>query len=141
MKTVKPTNPRKTFTDSDRNAVLKLSDAGLSVEEIVSITGISSASVYSIKQVYKACIDKDWSTLQRLSCSYRATVDWAMRITGTDKVFLETFPKEDEPEAPVVEPASAVVPEPVVTREEFLALYDAVQVMRDTLIDLCNLLR
>lgn len=131
------------LTDKDRDAILKLFMCGLPTEEIADIIHCSRSTVGYLRQAHTACINKDWSTLQKLSVHHRATVDWAMKVTGADKVFLETFPK-DEPEQSetVIEHTEQKTPTPeVVTREEFLALYDAVQVMRDTLIDLYNALR
>lgn len=123
------------LTDTERNNVLKLLTCGLSTKEIAEIVGISTSTVSYIRQAHTACINKDWSTLQKLSTDCRAVVDWAMKVTGTDKVFLKEFPKVEpdyELEAPKTEPAPEPAPA-VVTREEFLALYASVQ-------DICNLL-
>jgi hypothetical protein len=114
-----------------------LFEAGLSAAEIVPIVKISKAVVYTIRQAHQACIKRDWSTLQKMSVSNRATVDWAMKVTGADKVFLETFPKEDvEPEAP-----APVVPEPVITIDDFLAMYAVMQDVRSLLTEIRDTLK
>ena len=138
MKTETTRQAHGRLTDKDREAVLKLITCGLPTKEIADIMHISTSTVSYIRQAHAACLNKDWSTLQRLSIDSSATTEWAMRITGTDKVFLETFPKDDEPEveAPKSEPAVEVV-----TREEFLALYASVQDIRNLLIDIRDILK
>lgn len=127
---MKPENTKQSkwkLTDKDRDQVLKLMTCGLPTKEIADIMHISTSTVCYIRQAHTACINKDWSTLQRLSLDSRPTVDWAMRVTGTDKVFEETFPKEPEPEVetPKTEPATVV--EPAITREDFLQLSNTLQ--------------
>lgn len=118
------------LTDQERDQVLKLSVCGLQIKEIAEIMHISTSTVSYIRQAHNACLNQDWSTLQKLSTTSRTIVDWAMRVTGTDKVFAETFPKEPEPEveAPKTEPAPETI-----TREEFKSL-------NNTLQDICYLL-
>lgn len=130
------------LTDKDRNDALKLLTCGLGTQEIAEIMHISRASVGYIRQAHTACINKDWSTLQRLSTSIPAVTEWAMKVTGLDKEFLETFPKEPE-EQPVQEsaPEPVVVPEPVVTREDFLAMYATMQDVRSLLIEIRDMLK
>ena len=138
MNTVKPESQRHWYTDSERDSVIRLFDAGLSANEIAKIVKVSRTVVYSIRQAHQACIARDWSTLQKMSIMNRPTVDWAMKVTGTDKVFLETFPKEDdEPEAP----APVAVPEPVITRDDFLAMYAVMQDVRSLLTDIRDMLK
>lgn len=121
------------LTDKDRDDVLKLLTCGLSTQEVAEIMHISKSTVCYIRQAHTACINKDWSTLQRLSTSIPAVTDWAMKGTGLDKEFLETFPKEPEAQ-PVQESAPApVVAEPIITREDFMTL-------SNTLQDICCLL-
>lgn len=132
---MKSTSTKHRLTEKERNDVLKLIMGGLSTEDIADILHISNSSVSYIRQAYNACLTQDWSTLQRISTSSRATVDWAMKLTGTDKVFAETFPKEEEKledTEPVQEPAHTPAPD-TITREEFLSL-------TTTLQDICYLL-
>jgi hypothetical protein len=130
MKSEKTKTPRRTLKDSDRDTVLRLSNCGLGNQEIADILHISDSTVSNIRQAHAACIKQDWSTLQKLSTFIRPTVDWAMRVTGTDKVFDVLF---NEPPAP---PADAPAPAPTpdtITREDFLSLTTALQ-------DICYLL-
>ena len=121
------------LTDKDRDDVLKLLTCGLSTQEVAEIMRISKSTVSYIRQAHTACINKDWSTLQRLSTTISAITEWAMKVTGLDKEFLETFPKEPESQ-PVQESASApVVAEPIITREDFMTLSNTMQ-------DICCLL-
>ena len=125
------------LTDRDRDAVLKLIGCGLTMVEIAEISHISRSSIQYIRQAHTACINEDWSTLQRLSTVIRPTVDWAMKVTGKDKAFLEAFPKEDTPtEAPKTEPAPVVV-----TREDFLAMYATMQDIRSLLSEIRDILK
>lgn len=124
------------LTDEERNSCLRLINCGLSTKEIAEIMHISNSSVNYIRQAHTACLAKDWDTLQRLSTNNaRASVDWAMRITGVDKVFKETFgepKKESKKEPEVVAPAPAPVVE-TISKEDFQAL-------SATLQDICYLL-
>lgn len=87
------------LSDEERNQCLKLITCGLTTREIADIMHISNSTVSYIRQAHTACINKDWDTLQRLSTSgAKACVEWAMKLTGTDKVFEETFKKPAEPE-------------------------------------------
>lgn len=133
---------KRYLTDKDRDDVLKLLTCGLNTQEIAEIMHISKSTVSYIRQAHTACINKDWSTLQRLSTSISAITEWAMKVTGIDKEFLETFPKEPE-EQPVQEsaPAPVVVPEPVVTREDFLAMYATMQDIRSLLTEIRDMLK
>ena len=124
---------KRHITDKDRDDVLKLLTCGLSTQEIAEIMHISKSTVSYIRQAHTACVNKDWSTLQRLSTSISAITEWAMKVTGLDKEFLETFPKEPE-EQPAQESAPApVVVEPIRTREDFMTLSNTMQ-------DICCLL-
>jgi transcriptional regulator with XRE-family HTH domain len=133
---MKPENskPSKHYlTDDERNNVLKLMTCGLPTDEIAGIMRISKSTVSYIRQAHTACINQDWSTLQKLSTTCRAVVDWAMRVTGTDKVFLKEFPKAEpdyELEAPAPEPKPA--PE-TITRADF-------DYLKQSLSDICSLL-
>ena len=106
MKPETPT-PRHWLTDADRDNILRLYECGLSAKEIAPIMKISKSAIQYIKQAHTACVEKDWSTLQRLSTYCRPTVDWAMKLTGTDEVFLKEFPKVDEPKQNETEPVVA----------------------------------
>ena len=117
------------LTDKERNDALRLLNCGLSPREIAEIMHISKSSVSYIRQAHTACLAQDWSTLQSLSTYCRATVDWAMRLTGTDKTFIETFgePKKEPESAPVQ------VPVETISKDDFKAL-------SATLQDICYLL-
>ena len=130
MKTVKPESSRHWYSDDDRARVIRLFDAGLSATEVADTLKISKSVVYFIKQAYTACVKQDWSTLQKLSITHRTTVDWAMRFTGTDKIFAEF---EKTPEKDVKTPAESPDDAEVITREDFLSL-------QNTLQDICYLL-
>jgi hypothetical protein len=119
------------LSDEERNQVLKLINCALSTREIADIMHISASTVCYIRQAHTACIDKDWNTLQRLSTSCaKASVDWAMRVTGTDKAFLETFGKPvDKSEEPhEVAEAGKIVDAPVIDQRN---LYEMFEVMCD----------
>ena len=118
---MKPETTKHTLTDVERDQVLKLITCGLPTDEIAGIMHISTSTVSYIRQAHPACVNKDWSTLQKLSTANRKVVDWAMKVTGTDKVFEDTFDKPEEPA-----PAPVVV-EPAITREDFLSLQTALQ--------------
>jgi hypothetical protein len=131
---------RRWLTDTDRDNALRLLGCGLSVKEIAPIMKLSKSSIQYIKQAHTACIEKDWSTLQRMSTTCRPTVDWAMRVTGTDKVFLETFPKEEEPVEETKEPEVTPTPENI-TREDFLSMYATMSDIRNLLIEIRDILK
>ena len=128
---------KHTLSDEERAQVLKLLNCGLPANEIADIMHISKTTVAYIRQAHTACLAQDWSTLQRLSKDCRLTTEWALRITGTDKVFKETFgePKtEKEPEqiAPAVE---------TITKEDFYAAYATLQDIRSLLVEIRDILK
>ena len=127
-KIMKPDKNYHRLTDKDKDAILKLIVCGLPTDEIADIMHCSKSTVGYHKQAHTACINKDWSTLQKLSINHRSIVDWAMKVTGTDKVFEESFPKQPEVEAPKPEPAPETI-----SKEDFASL-------RNTLQDICYLL-
>ena len=132
------TKAKKAYiTDSDRDNILKLHECGISTKEIESMLHISRSSINYILNAYKACVSKNYYALHKLMKSFKPTVAWAMKVTNTDPTVLENLPEEVKPEeAPLIAPTPDTV-----TREEFIQLYDAVCVIRDTLIDLCNTLK
>lgn len=130
MKTEKVKTPKRHLTDSDRDAILRLTGCGLSAKEISDTMRIGLSTVHNVRQSHKACVKKDWSTLQKLSTICRATVDWAMKVTGADKEFEELF---KEPEQTVAETTAPAPVAESITREEFLSL-------SNTLQDICYLL-
>lgn len=136
---MKPEIKRRNLTDTDRDAILKLVVCGLTTDEIMSIVNSSRSAVSYVRQAHHACLNKDWSALQRMSQHNRAVVDWAMRVTGTDRVFAETFPKEPEPEQSVAEPAVEVPDQ--ITREDILAMYGTLQDIRSLLTDIRDMLK
>lgn len=143
---MKPETPttRHWITDADRDNVLRLYDCGLSAKEIAPIMKISRSAIQYIKQAHTACVEKDWSTLQKLSTYCRPTVDWAMKLTGTDKVFLETFgtPEKNEPaeETPTVDHTHNIIPE-TISRDDLLAMYATMQDVRNLLIEIRDILK
>lgn len=124
------TKKRRSYTDEDREKALYLIGHGLSHNEAAKMLGIYRGTVDTVALAYDACLKQDWSTLQKLSTTAKATVNWAMKKTGTDEIFARTFPKDDVPEesAPAVAP-----PAETITRAEFAAL-------NTTLQDICYLL-
>ena len=129
---MKPENPayvKRNLTDADRNTCLKLLNCGLSVQEIIDIMHISRSTIYFIKQAHIACLNKDWSTIQKLSTESRPTVDWAMKITGVDKLADEIFGKP-KTEEPVAEPVAGNAPSSTADTDK---IYKA-------LADICSLL-
>lgn len=138
MKPEKVSGTRPRMTDEDRNRVLRLIGCGLPTAEIADIMHISKSTVSYIRQAHNACLAQDWSTLQRLSLEVKSIVDWAMKITGVDKVF-EEFQKTPEPTVtvPVGIVTDSTAKEPSdhtnITREDFLTLSNTMQ-------DICYLL-
>lgn len=129
MKPKKATKTKRYLTDSDRDAVLRLIGCGLTSKEIADTLRISISTVSYVRQAHNACLKTDWSALQKLSTVCRSTVDWAMKVTGTDKVFTETFGEpgaQDETTEP--EPVA-----PSITKEDISSL-------QNTLQDICYLL-
>ena len=121
MNTENAKTPRRVLTDADRDTVLRLSNCGVSNVEIANILHICDATVSNIRSAHAACVKQDWSAIQKLSTVTRPTVDWAMRVTGVDKVFDVLFNEKPEP-APAPEPAPSVI-----TREDFLSLQSSLQ--------------
>jgi hypothetical protein len=132
---------KHSLTDEERNQCLKLINCGLSTHEIAEIMHISKSTVCYIRQAHTACLSQDWSTLQRLSTCIRPTVDWAMKLTGADKAFLETFgnPKPAEKEPEQVAPTTAL-PDTILTREDVTAMYATMQDIRSLLIEIRDVL-
>ena len=120
---------RRHLTDADRNSCLKLLTCGLSTDEIVDIMHISRSTVSNIRQAHTACLNKDWSVLQRLSTESRATVDWAMQVTGAEKDFQEIFNSAKITVAP------DAVNEPV---DFQFKIYDTLLDIRNLLADIYN---
>ena len=129
------------LSDEERNQILKLINCALPTREIAKIMHISNSTVSYVRQAHTACIDKDWNTLQRLSAGpARATTAWAMKITGTDKVFLETFGKPVDEPVEVAEEGK-VVATASITREDFLAMYATMQDIRSLLTEIRDTLK
>jgi transcriptional regulator with XRE-family HTH domain len=142
MKSEKVSNAKPRLTDEDRNHCLRLIGCGLSTDEIAKIMHISKSTVSYIRQAHNACLAQDWSTLQRLSLEVKSTVEWAMKLTGADKVFEETFKDEnEEPEQNVEVPAPTTnVPE-TITREDFLSLSNTLQDISYLLTEIRDILK
>ena len=132
------------LSDEERNQILKLINCALTTKEIADIMHISKSSVGYVRQAHSACLTQDWDTLQRLSTSgVRPTVDWAMKITGADKVFAETFKKPTEPveqDEVAEEGMTEVVPE-TITKEDFYAAYATLQDIRSLLVEIRDILK
>lgn len=136
---MKPETSKHKLTDRERDDVLKLIVCGLPTDDIAGIMHISKSSVSYIRQAHNACLNQDCSTLQRLSTTTGATVEWAMRVTGTDKVFLKEFPKAEPDyglEAPKHEPAPETI-----SKEDFYAAYATLQDIRSLLIEIRDILK
>ena len=132
MKPEKQKSTRQWLTDKDRDTIVRLFDCGFSYEDIANTMHISTSSVSNIRSAYLACKKQDWSAIQKMSTTAKATIDGAMRVTGADKAFAELFPTEPATEETVPEPAVEPVPNSI-TREDFLSL-------NNTLQDICYLL-
>ena len=131
------------LSDEERNQCLRLMNCGLATQEIADIMHISKSSVSYIRQAHTACLAKDWSALQKLSTTgSRPAVDWAMKITGTDKIFEETFKKPAEPDEVVETPNDTTVPSAdAVTREDILGMYATLQDIRSLLVEIRDILK
>lgn len=128
------------LSDEERNQCLRLMNCGLATQEIAEIMHISKSTVSYIRQSHTACLAKDWDTLQKLSTTgHRPVVDWAMKITGADKEFLETFGKPTEPVE--VAEAGKIVDNPPITRDDFLAMYATMQDIRSLLTEIRDTLK
>lgn len=127
------------ITDTERNSIIKLFTCGCDSTEIAEIMHLSKSSVLYVRQAHNAAMNQDRSTLQRLSNTCEAVVRWAMKATGADKTFEDLF--KEEPEPAVEAPAPVAVPEPVVTREDFFAMYAAMQDIRNLLIEIRDILK
>lgn len=132
------------LSDEERNQILRLMNCGLATQEIADIMHVSKSSVSYIRQAHTACIDKDWSTLQRLSTSgSRPAVEWAMKLTGVDKIFEETFktPGEKVEEPTEVAEDGKITETAASTREDFLAMYATMQDIRSLLVEIRDVLK
>lgn len=132
------------LSDEERNQILKLMNCGLATQEIADIMHVSKSSISYIRQAHTACVDKDWSALQRLSTSgSRPAVEWAMKLTGVDKIFEETFkkPRENVEEPVAVAEEGKVVDTLPITREDFLAMYATMQDIRSLLTEIRDVLK
>lgn len=112
------------LTDAERSSCLRLIECGLPTDEIATIMHISKSTVSYIRQAHTACLAQDWSTLQKLSTQCRPTVDWAMKITGADKTFNETF---GEPNANKEPAQTAPAPVETISKEDFQSLTNMLQ--------------
>lgn len=136
MKPEDVTYVKKSLTDADRDACLKLLGCGLSTLEIVNLMHISKSTVGNIRQSHTACVNKDWNTVRRLALTIKPTVEWALRVTDSVDEYKRAYETDLMKLSGVFEPETAPAAEPapaVVTREEFLALCASVQ-------DICTLL-
>ena len=134
MNTENTVRTRHRTTDADRENIMKLVERGLTANEVAEIMHISTSSVNHVRQAHRAAVTRDWSALQKLSTEIRQTVEWAMKVTGADKEFKETFGSPDEPEQTVASPTVDNTPAPdPITREDFLKLCNTMQ-------DICYLL-
>lgn len=136
---MKDTATRRRLTDDDRNACIKLSTCGLSNQEIADILKVSYSSVAYIKQIYAACLDKDFDTLRRLSTNHSATIAWATQLTNI------TIPDEkttvvEEPEAKSA-PAEKPDANDILTREFMLSTFDALSDIRALLTEIRDILK
>lgn len=140
MKSEKTSILKPRLTDDDRNNCLRLINCGLSTNEIATIMRISKSTVSYIRQAHTACLAKDWSTLQRLSIEVKSTVEWAMKLTGMDKVFEEEFLKEPEQPEPEVE-APKVEPVPYIHPGNLYEMYEVLTDIRSLLTEIRDILK
>ena len=124
---------RRKLTDDDRNAILKLSTCGLSLQEIADITKTSRSAVGFVKQAYNACLNKDFDTLRRLFASHQTTVAWAMQLTGL------AFPDNIPEVSATVEKAQDT--HPIITREFMLSTFDVLSDIRSLLTEIRDILK
>ena len=139
---MKATNAKMRMTDDARNQCIKLCSYGVSTQEIADIMKVSYSSIAYIKQIYRACVDKDFDTLRRLSANHNSTIQWAMQLTGI------TFPDEkiQVTEESAVPEESAVSEEKpaatdILTREFMLAAFDALSDIRNLLTEIRDILK
>ena len=129
------------LSDEERNQVLKLINCALPTREIAKIMHISNSTVSYVRQAHTACIDKDWNTLQRLSAGpARATTEWAMKITGTDKAFIETFGKPVDAPAEVAEEGK-VVNTTAIDPRNLYEMYEVLVDLRSLLTEIRDILK
>ena len=136
---------RRRLTDEDRNACMKLSACGLSNQEIADIMKVSYSSVAYIKQIYAACLDKDFDILRRLSANHTPTISWAMQLTGIEFPCEEIQPMEEPtvPEESVVQtgPEEKPAAADILTREFMLAAFDVFSDIRSLLTEIRDILK
>ena len=140
MKPEKVSSVKPRLTDEDRNNCLRLINCGLSTNEIAKIMHISKSTVSYIRQAHTACLAKDWPTLQKLSVEVKTTVEWAMKLTGMDKVFEEEFPKEPEQPEPEVE-APKTEPVPYIHPGNLYEMYEVLTDIRSLLTEIRDILK
>jgi hypothetical protein len=131
------------LSDEERNQCLRLINCGLDTREIAGIMHVSTSTVSYIRQAHTACLAKDWSTLQKLSTSpAAASARWAMKVTGVDKLFEETFKKPEEPkEVFEVAEEGKVADTLPITRDDILAMYGTLQDIRSLLVEIRDMLK
>ena len=136
---MKDTAQRRRLTNDDRAACIKLSTCGLSNQEIADILKVSYSSVAYIKQIYAACLDKDFDTLRRLSANHNATIVWATQLTNT------TFPDEEIPAVEEPEEKSVPAEKPsandILVREFMSATFDVISDIRNLLTEIRDILK
>lgn len=125
------------ITDVERNSIIKLFTCGCNTQEIAEIMHLSKSSVSYVRQAHAAALDRDWSTLQRLSNTCEAVVRWAMKVTGAEKTFEELFKEEPEP---VVELLAPCAIEPVDPRNLY-EMYEVLTDIRSLLTEIRDILK
>lgn len=137
---MKHENKKRYLNDKDRDGILKLLVCGLSTDEIASICHCSKSTVSYIRQAHTACLNQDWSTLQKLSTDVRSTVTWAMKVTNVDKTFEELFKEEPKPEETVTGPTVDDAPNPVDPRNLY-EMYEVLTDIRSLLTEIRDILK
>jgi hypothetical protein len=142
---MKPENtnyPRRTFTDADRDNVLKLLGCGLSTLEIADIAHISKSSVGNIRQAHTACINKEWETVKRLARSIGPTVEWALKVTGTENEYFDyLFPEPAPSNEPVKNEDKYDNTTNPILRDDLLGVYATLQDIRSLLVEIRDMLK
>lgn len=125
------------LTDKERDHIVKLLNLGMSAKETAELLGVSSSTVFYISQAYRACLAKDFDTLNRLyRQNVRPTVEWALRFTNTE--FVYEF--EEDSAASVAEESNDTVPAEVPDSKD-TELYKTLMDIRDILNEIRDILK
>ena len=136
---MKDLNTKRNLTDDDRNHCLKMLSCGLSTAEIAEIMGVSTSTVYYVRQAHTACLSKDFDTLRMLAKKCYPVVHWATQLTNT-ALPDEEIPVVEEPEVKSV-PEEKPDAHAIITREFMLAAFDVFSDIRNLLTEIRDILK